>query len=125
MEYFFREGCYITELHNSDQDPVVSVARARVTPGATTRWHRLIDTTERYIILEGHGTVEVGTNQPKQVAPGDTIIIPPLCRQRITNTGSDDLIFLAVCTPCFSEEIYEDLEKDPEPPPHNQTPGSH
>lgn len=110
MEYFFKEGCYITELHNSEKDPAVSVARARVTPGVTTRWHRLNGITERYIISAGQGLVEVGNEEPKTVGPGDTIIIPPFCRQRITNTGSVDLIFLAVCTPCFREETYEDLE---------------
>ncbi len=26
-EYYFKEGCFITELHNSDADPTVSIAR--------------------------------------------------------------------------------------------------
>jgi oxalate decarboxylase/phosphoglucose isomerase-like protein (cupin superfamily) len=33
-----------------------------------------------------------------------------MCRQRITNMGSDDLIFLAICTPRFSQDIYEDID---------------
>lgn len=110
-EYYFKEGCYITELHNSDQDPAVSVARARVSPGVTTRWHRLKDTTERYIILAGQGLVEVARDQPFPVVPGDTVIIPAFSRQRITNTGTGDLLFLAVCTPRFTETVYEDLEE--------------
>jgi hypothetical protein len=51
-EYWFREGCYITEWSNSDTNPGVSIARARVEPGRTTRWHRLDAITERYVILE-------------------------------------------------------------------------
>ena len=49
-EYYFEEGCYITELHNRADDPAVSVARARVPPGVTTRWHTLGGITERYVI---------------------------------------------------------------------------
>ena len=59
-EYFFAEGCFITEWWNSTADAAVSVARARVEPGVTTRWHRLRGVTERYLILEGQGRVEVG-----------------------------------------------------------------
>jgi oxalate decarboxylase/phosphoglucose isomerase-like protein (cupin superfamily) len=36
--------------------------------------------------------------------------IPPGCRQRITNTGSRDLLFLVVCTPRFTLTAYRDLE---------------
>ena len=36
-EYFFAEGCFITEWWNSPHDAEVSVARARVKPGVTTR----------------------------------------------------------------------------------------
>ena len=46
-EYFFAEGCFITEWWNTSADEAVSVARARVEPGATTRWHRLRGATER------------------------------------------------------------------------------
>ena len=36
-EYYFEEGCFINELSNSDADPAVSIAQARVKPGETTR----------------------------------------------------------------------------------------
>jgi mannose-6-phosphate isomerase-like protein (cupin superfamily) len=81
-----------------------------VPPGITTRWHRVRDTAERYVILEGKGRVEVGELAPQDVAPGDVVLIPPSCRQRITNLGSGDLVFLAVCTPRFTQEAYEDIE---------------
>ena len=35
-------------------------------------------------------------------------------RQRITNTGGADLIFLAVCTPRFTLADYEDVESEGE-----------
>lgn len=109
-EFFFHEGCHIVEVSNSPDDPEISIARARVEPGITTRWHRLAATTERYVILEGAGSVEIGGQSATNVGPGDVVIIPPMCRQRITNTGKSDLIFLAICTPRFTNEAYEDLE---------------
>ncbi|HEY3698948.1 MAG TPA: cupin domain-containing protein [Spongiibacteraceae bacterium] len=110
-EYFFREGCFITELSNSSDDPVVSIARARVEPGKTTRWHRLRDTVERYVIISGAGIVEIGDQASRAVNAGAVVIIPALCPQRIRNSGSDDLIFLAICTPRFVPDNYEDIEE--------------
>jgi hypothetical protein len=53
-EFYTVEKCYITELSNIPDDPDVSIARARVEPGVTTRWHRLKGTTERYFIVKLH-----------------------------------------------------------------------
>ncbi|MGR9074433.1 MAG: cupin domain-containing protein, partial [Gammaproteobacteria bacterium] len=106
-EFHTREKCHITELSNSPDDPEVSIAQARVEPGVTTLWHRLSGTAERYCILEGIGLVEIGDLPPQEVKPGDVVLIPPMTRQRITNIGPVDLIFLAVCTPRFSNEVYE------------------
>ena len=108
-EYFSEEGCYILELSNSPQDPELSIARARVAPGATTRWHRLDETIERYVILQGVGCVEVGDLPPTEVCTGDVVLIPQMCPQRITNIGEEDLVFLAVCTPRFSNAAYQDI----------------
>lgn len=69
-EYFFEEGCYITEWWNSREDAAVSIARARVEPGVTTRIHRLKGVTERYVILEGTGVVRVGDLPSAVVGPG-------------------------------------------------------
>jgi mannose-6-phosphate isomerase-like protein (cupin superfamily) len=110
QEYDTPEGCFILELSNTSEDPEVSIARARVAPGVTTRWHRVKGTTERYVILQGKGRVEVGDLAPQDVAPGDVVLIPPACRQRITNVGEGDLIFLAICTPRFTNQAYEDIE---------------
>ena len=109
-EYFFDEGCHIIEMSNGADDPELSIARARVEPGQTTRWHSLAATTERYVISAGRGRVEVGELAAVDVGPGDTVIIPPDTPQRIANTGSEDLIFLALCTPRFRVEAYRDLE---------------
>lgn len=110
-EFYIGEQCFITELSNGNHDEGMSIARARVTPGVSTHWHALRGTVERYVLLEGTGCVEVGDLPAQQVGPGDVVIIPAGCRQRITNTGSVDLVFLAVCSPRFTAACYEDLEE--------------
>ena len=109
-EFYTEERCFITELSNIAGDPDVSIARARVEPGVTTRWHRLDETAERYVMLSGEGLVEVADLPPTKVLPGDVVLIPPFARQRITNTGKEQLIFLAICSPRFQPEVYEDIE---------------
>ena len=108
-EYFFAEGCFITELSNTPDDPGLSIARVRVEPGKTTQWHCLQGVTERYVILEGIGSVEVGNLGPQVVNAGDIVIIPPGERQRISNIGENSLIFLAVCSPRFEESVYVEI----------------
>jgi mannose-6-phosphate isomerase-like protein (cupin superfamily) len=87
-EYYFEEGCFITELSNAPDDP---------------------GTTERYVMLEGSGRVEIGDDAPRDVGPGDVVLIAPMVRQRITNVGKADLVFLAICTPRFRRENYENV----------------
>ena len=108
-EFHTDEGCFITELSNIPEDADASIARARVRPGVTTRWHRLHGTIERYVILSGAGRMEVGELPAQDVAPNDVVLIPPGCRQRITCTSGEDLVFLAICTPRFRPEAYEDI----------------
>jgi mannose-6-phosphate isomerase-like protein (cupin superfamily) len=103
------EGCFILELSNSEDDAGLSIARARVAPGVTTRWHRLRDTAERYVILEGQGRAEIGGLAPQEVGPGDVVLIPPSCRQRIANIGEKDLVLLALCSPRFTDKVYEEI----------------
>ena len=109
-EYLTEEKCFIAEWWNTPADNDVSVARVRVEPGIATRFHRLDGTMERYIIVEGEGLVEIGYENAAPASKGDVIVIPPGVRQRITNTGKRDLIFLAVCTPRFVPENYQKYE---------------
>jgi len=109
-EFYTLERCYIIELANTLDDAEASIALARVSPGVTTRWHRLVATTERYLILEGRGRVEVGDLPAQEVSAADVVLIPPLCRQRITNVGEQDLVFFAICTPRFRPEAYQSIE---------------
>ena len=55
-EFETAERCSILEVSNDSDDPHVSIARARVSPGVTTEWHKLTATAERYLILSGEGS---------------------------------------------------------------------
>ncbi|VAW81390.1 hypothetical protein MNBD_GAMMA13-1213 [hydrothermal vent metagenome] len=112
-EYWFHEGCHILEIANHPDDPDVSIARARVMPGQQTAWHWLDGVTERYLIVEGSGMVEVGEDLPAQVGSGDAVIIPAGTRQRIRNIGSSDLVFYAICSPRFTPDCYQRLFLEP------------
>ncbi len=111
-EFLTPERCFIAETSNSADDPDVSIARARVRAGETTRWHRLAGTVERYVIVAGSGRVEVGDLDPQTVRAGDVVIIPSMCPQRITAIGSEDLVFLAICSPRYRDANYQDLGDD-------------
>jgi len=109
-EYFTDERCHILELSNGPDDPAVSVARARVEPGVTTKRHRVAGTTERYVVLEGVGRVSIEGMDEREVGLGDVVVIPPGVIQAIANTGDQDLVFLCICTPRFEWSNYESLE---------------
>jgi len=109
-EYFFEEGCFILEMLNTATDPDVSIARARVEPGKTTRFHRLNGVTERYVIQQGSGLVSVGEDHAQAVQAGSVVVIPAGIRQKIYNSGSGDLVFLAICSPRFTPNCYEDCD---------------
>jgi mannose-6-phosphate isomerase-like protein (cupin superfamily) len=109
QEVWTDERCYITELLNSKLQPEVSIARTRVEPGVTTQLHQL-SVFEWYVIETGQGLMRVGDATPFAVGPGDTVAIPKHVAQQITNTGPEDLCFLCVCTPKFSQECYASLE---------------
>ena len=109
-EYFTDERCHILELSNAADDPGLSIARARVEPGVTTKRHRVAGTVERYVIVEGSAQVRIEGLSEQTVGPGDVVLIPAGLTQSITNTGDNDLVFLCICTPRFEWDNYESLE---------------
>lgn len=109
-EFSTEERCYITELSNSEREPHASIARERVPVGITTRWHRPQGIAERCVILKGAGQGDVGKLGPQRGGPGDVVLIPPSCRQRIACLGDEDLVILAICTPRSRQDAYEDVD---------------
>jgi len=109
-EFHTDEKCHIVELCNAGADEGCSIARARVAPGVTTRLHALRGIVERYVILEGEGSVQIDGGAPEVVRTLDVAVIPAGASQRITNTGQSDLVFLCVCTPRFRADRYVALD---------------
>ena len=109
-EFSTDERCDINELLNLNADESCSIATARVAPGITTQLHAVLGTTERYVILQGQGKVRINHGTSLAVAYLDTVLIPPGAAQQITNTGSEDLMFLCICTPRFKQKNYRGLE---------------
>lgn len=109
-EFETQERCHIVEIHNVETDPDCSIARARIEPGVTTCLHKLTGIIERYVILSGHGEVMVAGEDPVAVSALDVVVIAEGATQAITNTGTQDLVFICVCTPRYRQERYVHLE---------------
>ena len=103
------ERCSISEWFNHPESPQVSLAEARVAPGVTTQLHALT-VTERYVVTQGKGMMELNREDRFAIEPGHNVVIPPHCPQRVRNLGSEDLVFLCLCTPAFQPEQYINLE---------------
>jgi quercetin dioxygenase-like cupin family protein len=102
------ERCTITEILNDPACPALSLARAEVAPGVTTQLHALAGITECYVIRSGRGRVEVA-GESAEVGVGDRVVIAPDTAQRITNTGTDPLVFDCLCAPRFEPQCYRAL----------------
>ena len=85
-----------------------SLAHARVSPGQSTKRHRLA-TTEVYYVIQGTGEMIID-NESQPVAPGDTVYIPPDAAQAIANTGQQDLVFLCIVDPAWQPQDEEILD---------------
>ncbi len=104
------ERCAINELLNYIDESHCSIARASVAPGVCTQLHKVNNTVERYIILEGQGRVFINNALPEDVTYLDIVTIPAGVPQKIENHGDTELVFLCLCTPRFEQKNYYSLE---------------
>ena len=104
-EFPTRERCAILEAWNTDLDPAVSIARARVAPGVTTELHT-VDVDERYVIVGGAGEVRIDGLASERVAAGDVVVIPAGTAQQVANVLDEDLVFYCICSPRFRRDAY-------------------
>lgn len=80
-----------------------SLAEARLPPGGQTQPHYHPRTEEIYYILTGRGRMQI-EQEVREVGPQDAIAILPGQRHQITNIGSEPLVFLCCCAPCYEHE---------------------
>jgi len=103
------EQCFICKNWSSKN---ISIARARVKSGVTTKAHHLVGVDEIYLIIKGQGKVKIGKLEPTEVKAGDTVFIPAGVSQQITNISKSDLVFYCICTPKFTAKCYCNEETD-------------
>ena len=75
-----------------------SLAEATIAVGDSVTEHYHKVTEEFYYILSGAGLMKIN-DEEEQVSPGDTVIILPGMRHKITNNGTVPLVLLAVVRP--------------------------
>jgi mannose-6-phosphate isomerase-like protein (cupin superfamily) len=106
-----RDGCRLRQLFNPLEDDLelgYSFAIARLNPGESASLHRL-KSSEVYYILTGRGELDIDQDTV-QVQPGQAIYVPPGAKQRIRNTGQDELGFICIVDPAWRTEDEEIIE---------------
>ena len=94
-----KDGSTIRELmHAANQ----SLAEATLAPGQATERHYHALSEELYSFLEGGGRLEID-GESRDVAAGDTVLIPPGARHTIT-AGPEGARFLCCCAPAYSHD---------------------
>ena len=102
------DGCLLAEVFHpvrirKEVSCRYSIAHAQVLVNEKSTPHRLLRSSEAYYIISGRGMMHIG-NEHAEVHEGQLVFIPPGMVQWIQNTGSEDLTFLAICDPFWTEE---------------------
>ena len=99
------DGAIIRELAASRNSAArkQSLAEATIPVGGTVTEHFHRSTEEFYYILNGTGLMKI-EGEEREVGPGDTVIIVPGQRHKITNNGQIPLVLLACCSPEWTAE---------------------
>ncbi len=87
-----------------------SLAEAIVAVGQGTRLHRHCRTEEIYHVTAGEGRMVRG-DEVFAIHVGDTVCIPPGTPHRVDNTGATELKILCSCSPPYSHDDTELLDK--------------
>ena len=99
------DGSTIREIAGPAWTPArnQSLAEASVPAGGATAEHYHRTTEEIYFFTHGAGRMRLG-DEEREVAPGDTVVIPPGTRHKLWNTGDEPLRLLCCCAPAYSHE---------------------
>jgi len=104
-EFTANDGCLIREWIHPKNDAVdvpYSVAMATVEIGKQSYEHKL-DQTEVYIIFSGDGVMHID-DEEENVHAGEAVLVPAGAIQWIENCGDEELCFIAIVNPPWSEE---------------------
>ncbi|MBU6174745.1 MAG: cupin domain-containing protein [Planctomycetes bacterium] len=103
--FITKDGSMIRELlaHRNSSIRNQSLAEATIPPQVQTLSHYHPQSEEIYYILEGSGTMCLGT-EVFVVDPGDAIAIPPGTIHSILNHTTQPLRLLCCCAPGYEHE---------------------
>jgi len=90
---------------HSKNDPNLpySLAHAKLDPGKKSTPHKLMQSTETYIITHGSGEIIID-GKTESVHKGSVIVVEPNKEQSIQNTGFSPLIFYCIVSPPWQEK---------------------
>jgi len=86
------------QMLTSAANPLASVSRVRVPPGAVIGWHQHATQTETVYVLAGDSTLTLGES-PVPFAAGQIVAIPPTLRHTLINDGAETVELLCFFTP--------------------------
>ncbi|MFB5630676.1 MAG: cupin domain-containing protein [Nitrosopumilaceae archaeon] len=105
------EGTKIRQIfhpHNTLNGIRFSLSHSSLEVGKKSKLHK-IKSSEIYYILEGEGNLQID-NEVFKISKDEAIYIPPHSKQRIENTGKNDLKFLCMVDPAWKIEDEKLLE---------------
>ena len=90
---------YLLASPRTSQAKHLTTTLVQIDPGGGQRVHAHAP-EQVYLILEGSGTMTVGT-ETQDVAPGDCVFIPSETPHGIRNTGQEVLRYFSAAAPAF------------------------
>lgn len=109
--YVTKDGSEIRELMHPSRHGgrAQSLAEATVPAGGRTLLHRHGRTEELYHVSAGRGRMTLGDAR-FDIAPGDTVLIPPGTPHCVEAADDAALVILCCCSPAYAHEDTELLE---------------
>jgi mannose-6-phosphate isomerase-like protein (cupin superfamily) len=80
-----------------------SLAEATVPVGGETEEHYHRTSEEIYLFVSGAGRMRLA-GEERDVAAGDSVLIPPGTIHKLWNTGAGPLVLFCMCAPAYSHE---------------------
>ena len=99
------EGTTIRQIfhpHNTLDGINHSLAHFVLEQGKRSILHKM-KSSETYYILEGNGKIHVN-DEIFEVTKNDAIFVPPMSKQFIENSGTDELKFLCIVDPPWTQD---------------------
>lgn len=95
----------LKEVLHPEKDAIAlnfSLAHAIIKPNSASLPHRLQHQSETYYILKGEGKIQI-EEESATLKKDDTVLVPAGALQAVENTGKENLEFLCIVSPPWTE----------------------